>query len=92
VIPEETYGAVGYLDDLFLCAWSLKKLEDQMGYAVLEKNWEGDKELSDVIKVVYDKSLDRVWKAEKDILEYVGLVQNKARPPYSKFLDDSNPP
>lgn len=73
-IPEEVYGPVGYLDDLFLCAWSLKKLEEQLGYAVLENNWEGEKELSIVIDEVYGKSKEIIKEMEKDILEYVGLA------------------
>ena len=26
IIPEEIYGPAGYIDDIFLCSWVLKKL------------------------------------------------------------------
>ncbi len=73
VIPEELYGSVGYLDDLMLCAWSLKRLEDEVGYGVLRKNWDGDRELGTVVDEVYETSREKLWEVEKDILEYVGL-------------------
>jgi uncharacterized membrane protein YkvA (DUF1232 family) len=71
--PEEVYGAVGYLDDLFLCAWALKKLEEEVGYAALANNWQGEEELSSVIDDVYKKSKNIIQDMEQDILEYVGL-------------------
>ncbi|MFQ5976381.1 MAG: YkvA family protein [Candidatus Hydrothermarchaeales archaeon] len=73
VVPEEYYGPMGYLDDLFLCAWSLKKLEEQVGYEVLEKNWEGGGNLDTVIDEIYKKSKETIKGMEKDILVYVGL-------------------
>jgi len=73
VLPEETFGSIGYLDDLFLCAWTIKKLEKEIGYEVLKKNWEGEGELKDVIDDVYKKSREYVWGMEADIFEYVGL-------------------
>jgi uncharacterized membrane protein YkvA (DUF1232 family) len=72
-LPEEIYSQIGYLDDLFLASWSLKKLEEQVGYAVLENNWEGEEELSIVIDEVYNKTREVIGEMENDILEYVGL-------------------
>lgn len=73
-IPEEIYGPIGYLDDLFLCAWSIKKLEGQLGYAILENNWEGDMELKRVIDEVSKETEEVVKDKEQTILEYVGLI------------------
>ncbi len=73
-LPEEIYGPVGYLDDLYLSVWALKQLEERLGYAILENNWEGSEELSTVMDAIYKKTKDIVGDMEKDILEYVGLV------------------
>jgi uncharacterized membrane protein YkvA (DUF1232 family) len=72
-LPEAIYGAVGYVDDLFLCAWTLKRLEERIGYAPLRNNWSGEEELSKVIDEVYGKSRETIKELEIDILEYVGL-------------------
>lgn len=73
-LPEEIYGPVGYLDDLYLSVWALNQLEERLGYAILENNWEGSEELSTVMDRVYEKTKGIVGEMEKDILEYVGLV------------------
>ncbi|RMF88761.1 MAG: DUF1232 domain-containing protein [Methanobacteriota archaeon] len=72
-LPEEVYGPVGYLDDLFLATWALKKLEEIVGYAVLENNWEGEEELSTVIDEVHRRTKAVISEVEEDILDYVGL-------------------
>lgn len=72
-IPEEIYGPVGYLDDLFLASWVLRKLEEEVGYAVLVNNWEGDRELSEVVDEIYEKTRGVIKDLEADILDYAGL-------------------
>jgi hypothetical protein len=56
-----------------LCAWSLKKLENDLGYETLTKNWMGDVEL----RVVVDKISEtaRAWLEgmEKTIIKGAGL-------------------
>ncbi len=70
VIPEANYGPRGYLDDLYLCAWSLKKLKEQIGDEVLVKNWEGEGALDIVIDEIYIKTKGSISGNEKDILNY----------------------
>ncbi len=73
IVPEEYYGPMGYLDDLFLCTWSLKKLEQEIGLEILEKNWEGEEKLDTIIDKTYNKTKENIKGMEKDILMYVGL-------------------
>ncbi len=73
IIPEEYYGPMGYLDDLYLCAWSLKKLRQELGNEILEKNWEGKGDLNTIIDNTYNITRESIKGMEKDILMYVGL-------------------
>lgn len=73
VLPEDVYGAIGYLDDIFLCAWSLKQLGGQLGYGVLERHWKGDEGLKELIEEIFEKTHERIAEVEEDILEFVGL-------------------
>ncbi len=73
-LPEEVYGPVGFLDDLYLSVWSIKRLEEQLGYPILDNNWEGEGELRDVVDEVYKKSKTVIKDLENKILDYVGLV------------------
>jgi len=38
-----------------------QKLEKDVGYQVLRRNWEGEGELKDVVDVVYKNSKRHVW-------------------------------
>lgn len=76
LIPEEIYGPYGYIDDLFLCTHVLKKVADELGVEFLEKLWEPDEDLQDVLDRCYEES-EKVMqeKGLKDeIFRYVGLV------------------
>lgn len=89
VVPEERCGPAGYLDDLFLCAWSLKRLKAQLEPGVLERNWGGEKPLDRIIDEVYERSLDGVWMGKKDILDYVGLSEKeRPKPPFSRLAEE----
>ena len=75
IIPETIYGPDGYIDDIFVCIYVLKEIEEKMGYEFLEELWEGEKELKDVIDESYEKSKDVVEDKIDHILNYVGLKE-----------------
>ncbi len=73
IIPEEYYGAMGYLDDLYLSAWAIKKLQQELGNQIIEKNWEGKGDLNTITDNMYKITQESISGMEKDILMYVGL-------------------
>lgn len=73
IIPEQIYGPHGYIDDIFLCAYVLKEVEEKMGYDFLDREWEGDEELKDVLEVCYEESNDILGDKVGEILAYVGF-------------------
>ena len=75
VIPEEIYGPMGYVDDIFVCAKVLKKLQEKYGLQMLARLWDCDEELDDILDYSYEKSLEILKKqdAVKHVLEYAGI-------------------
>jgi len=48
-----------------------------MGYDFLDREWEGDEELKDVIDVCYERSIEIIGDKVKEILDYVGFKMNE---------------
>ena len=58
VIPEDIYGPMGYVDDIFVCAIVLKELKEKHGLELITKHWQYDEDFESVLKVSYEKSLN----------------------------------
>ena len=74
VIPEQIYGPYGYIDDIFISAFVIKKLSNNLGYETLEKYWIGTENLETVVDECYNRSLEVLENKTDDILKYVGLI------------------
>lgn len=74
VIPENIYGPYGYIDDIFISAYVIKKMADNLGYEILEKYWIGTENLETVVDECYNRSLEVLENKTDDILKYVGLI------------------
>ena len=74
VIPEQVYGPYGYIDDIFITVYVIKKIEDILGYEFLEYYWEGTGELETVVNECYDRSREVLQDKTEEILSYVGLI------------------
>jgi len=75
IIPETIYGPNGYIDDIFVCLYVLKEIEEEMGFEFLEKLWECDTDFKVVLDECYDKSKDVIEDKKDHILKYVGLIK-----------------
>lgn len=75
VIPEEIYGPMGYVDDVFVCVYVLKKLQEKYGIERLARLWDCDEDLANVIDYSHQKSLDILEKQNlvKEVLEYSSI-------------------
>ena len=56
VIPEDLYGPAGYIDDMFVCAKVLNNLKDKYGINFLNRYWDQDEELEEVLNLCLKKS------------------------------------
>jgi len=77
IIPEEVYDPYGYIDDLFLCTYILNKIKKEKGIKFLEKHWEYEEDLEEILNRCYQESRDVIneKKLKGDILKYVGLSE-----------------
>jgi len=73
VNPEEIYGPVGYLDDVFICAHVTRELYARIPADVLEEAWEAEFDLTSTTEAIYAMTLDQLGERAADALAYVGL-------------------
>lgn len=73
VIPEQIYGPIGYIDDIFLCCYVINYVAESLGWERLNEVWQGDEDLQNVLNECYPKSIAILGDKTNDILIYVGL-------------------
>ena len=59
IIPEEIYGPYGYIDDIFISVYVLRKVAKEFGYDFLQNLWKHDtvgvvEKLGDYIKLIVE--------------------------------------
>jgi uncharacterized membrane protein YkvA (DUF1232 family) len=75
-IPEEAHGPYGYIDDVYVCALTAKKIIDELGDgSVLEENWEGEESIAKTLEDVLATDIDELKEKEEEILRYLGLEE-----------------
>ena len=75
VIPEEIYGPYGYIDDIFISVYILRKVADEFGYEYLQNLWRHDSNVKEIMDDCYDNSLELLEDKVYPILVYVGLME-----------------
>ena len=75
VIPEEIYGPYGYIDDIFISVYILRKVADEFGYEYLQNLWKHDSNVKEIMDDCYDNSLELLEDKVYPILVYVGLME-----------------
>ncbi|NYB52407.1 MAG: DUF1232 domain-containing protein [Methanobacteriaceae archaeon] len=74
VIPEQIYGPYGYIDDIYISAYVIKKIAKDLSYELLEKYWIGSGKLESIVEECYNRSIEVLEDKTDAILRYVGLV------------------
>lgn len=74
IIPEEIYGPYGYIDDIFISVYILRKVADALGYDYLQDLWKHDSNVKEIMDDCYDNSLELLEDKVYPILVYVGLM------------------
>ena len=75
IIPEEIYGPYGYIDDIFISVYILRKVADALGYDYLQDLWKHDSNVKEIMDDCYDNSLELLEDKVYPILVYVGLME-----------------
>ena len=74
VIPEQVYGPYGYIDDIFISVYVLKRLAEKYSFDFLQEVWDRDSNVEEVIEDCYEKSLEVLEDEQIEaMLFYVGL-------------------
>lgn len=74
IIPEKTFGAYGYIDDLYLTCHVLKNIASVKGYDYLNKYWSGKENIQDVIDLCFKETKTYLLEEEiNQIFDYVGI-------------------
>jgi len=76
VIPEDKFGPVGYLDDIYLCAFVAQEVAKEFGSPdILVRNWDGKVSVVDLIKEILDREQDLIGDKKDRIMQYIGYDQ-----------------
>lgn len=73
IIAEEDYGAMGYIDDIFLCSYVLNEIKNKVSSELILKNWKGEEDILELIDKTFEDSKKVVGKKYSEILEFAGL-------------------
>ncbi len=74
IIPEEIYGPYGYIDDIFVSVYVLRKVANEFGYDFLQNLWKHETDIKEVMDDCYENSLDLLEDKVHSVLSYVGLM------------------
>ena len=75
IIPEEIYGPYGYIDDIFVSVYVLRKVAKEFGYDFLQNLWKHETDVKEVMDDCYDNSLELLEDKVHAVLSYVGLME-----------------
>ena len=74
VISEELYGPYGYVDDIYMCAWVARHIQNALAMPdVLAENWGGEGDIVALVDEVLAKEQALIADEWPKIVNYVGL-------------------
>ncbi len=83
VIPEDKYGPMGYVDDLFLCAFVADQVMREAGSEeILVRNWDGKVPVVPLVMDILKRETELIGDKKDLIMQYIGYEQlgSLARP------------
>jgi uncharacterized membrane protein YkvA (DUF1232 family) len=71
-IPEDKYGPIGYIDDIFLCAFVADRVMKEVGSeAILNRNWDGKMPVVLLVKEILDREKELIGDNKDLIMKYI---------------------
>ena len=74
VIPEQIYGPYGYIDDIYITVYVLRKIAHEFGYEFLQELWNSEEVVETIIQLCFKDSAEILEDKVEGILTYVGLI------------------
>ena len=76
IIPEEKYGPVGYVDDIYLCAFVANEVaRESSSTDILARNWDGSVPVAALVKEILDREKELIGDEKDRIMQYIGYDQ-----------------
>ena len=76
IIPEEKYGPIGYVDDIYLCAFVANEVaKESASPDILARNWEGKMPVATLVKEILDHEKELIGDKKDSIMQYIGYDQ-----------------
>ena len=76
VIPEDKYGPLGYVDDIYLCAFVANKVMVETGSEeILDRNWDGNTPVVPLISEILNREREMIGDKKESIMQYIGYDQ-----------------
>jgi uncharacterized membrane protein YkvA (DUF1232 family) len=76
VIPEDKYGPLGYVDDIYLCAFVANQAMMESGSEeILTRNWDGNTPVVPLIKEILNREIEMIGDKKESIMQYIGYDQ-----------------
>jgi uncharacterized membrane protein YkvA (DUF1232 family) len=73
VIPEDKFGPLGFIDDIFLCAFVADKVRKQVGTDdILIRNWEDKTPVVPLIDQILEQEEELIGDKKQQILDCIG--------------------
>jgi uncharacterized membrane protein YkvA (DUF1232 family) len=76
VVPEDKYGPMGFVDDIFLCAFVADQIRKETASdEILVRNWDGKKSIISIMDEILSGEDKLIGDKKGTILEYIGYEQ-----------------
>jgi uncharacterized membrane protein YkvA (DUF1232 family) len=76
IIPEDKFGPVGYVDDIYLCAFVANQVIATSGSPdILARNWDGLVPVLELVAEILDREKELIGDKKERIMQYIGLDQ-----------------
>lgn len=75
-IPEDKYGPMGFIDDIYLCAFVADKVMQAAGKEeILVRNWDGQAPVIPLVKGILAREKELLGDKKERIMELIGYGQ-----------------
>ena len=76
IIPEDKFGPVGYVDDIYLCAYVANEVITASGSSdILVRNWDGEMPVVELVAEILDREKELIGDKKDRIMQYIGYDQ-----------------
>jgi uncharacterized membrane protein YkvA (DUF1232 family) len=76
IIPEESVGPKGYVDDIFLCAYVAENVMRESGSeSILVRDWDGRVPVVPLVREILNRERELIGDKKEQILQYIGYEQ-----------------